>query len=182
MLAGFGKDTSRLVRVISVPLIGYGAGRGEFGRCLHLPFRDGYNIAVNPAQNSVYLIDVASLFSIWTNNAWDYRKEEVEEVSKVCSENPGTGGIIIYNQESIYGPKVQVFLDRTFGVKEISVGWKGGMALDESLIPKFGSWLKQRLGGHPGEDLESRATRPIPVTRPSSDIPGIPDDFLKRKN
>jgi len=179
MLAGFGnveKNISELLGVINVPLIGYGAGRGEFGTCLHLPFQAGYNIAASSTQNRLYLINTASLFSIWTNNLWDYKKEEVEEVSVVCSENPSSGGILLYNQESAYGPKVQVFLDRTFGVKEISVGWKGGMALDETLVPKFKTWLTQKL-----KNLGAEATEATSVTKPRLDIV-VNDDFLRRGN
>jgi hypothetical protein len=43
------------------------------------------------------------------------------------------------------GPKIQIFLDKTFGANEAAIRWKNQMVADEKLLGQYEEYMKQAL-------------------------------------
>ncbi len=130
----------------------YGEGRGEFGVCLHLPFKD-YVAGRVPAEDYALMIAVTNNMieflkykrTVKGPQAWDYSPEDASEMYSVCGDNPNGSGLILKDTNYEGGPKIQVFLDKTFGANEISIRWKNQLVGDEILLGDYEEYLKEAL-------------------------------------
>jgi hypothetical protein len=130
----------------------YGEGRGESGICLHLPLK-GCVAGTAPMEDFMLMLTVANtlieylLYKRQTRGpeAWDYDSEKAGELYTVCGDNLNSSGVLIFDRSYQGGPKLFVFLDKTFGSNEIAVGWKNQRAGDERLLPDFQCFLKDGL-------------------------------------
>lgn len=130
----------------------FGEGRGEIGICLHLPFRN-YMAGSQPGEDHMMMLTLANVMLEFLRykrvnkgpEAWDYEAEAASEVFTVCGDNPAGSGIILKDSAYASGPKIQIFLDKTFGANEISVRWKNQMVGDEHLLADFEEYMKQAL-------------------------------------
>ncbi|MGQ9678651.1 MAG: hypothetical protein ACUVUD_05155 [bacterium] len=133
-----------------------GEGRGECGLGLHLPLKN-YVAGSDPTTDYALMISIANdlieylLYKRGQRGpqAWDYNAEKVVEVYNVCGDNVSTSGIIIEDKNYPTGAKLQVFLDKTFGVNEVTIRWKGQMVGDERLLSDYENHLKEMLTSEP---------------------------------
>ncbi len=132
--------------------IRFGDGRGEFGVCLHIPFKN-YRAGSAPAEDYMLMITLANNMveflrykrAVKGPEQWDYNPEQASEAYTVCGDNPNGSGVILGDTSYASGPKLQVFLDKTFGANEISIRWKNQMVGDERLLGDYEEYLKQAL-------------------------------------
>lgn len=130
----------------------YGEGRGETGVCLHLPIK-GYVAGTAPMEDFMLMITVANTLiefllykrAVRGPEAWDYDAEKAGEPYTVCGDNLNTSGVQIFDRSYPGGPKLFVFLDKTFGSNEIAIGWKNQRIGDEKLLADFEQYLKEGL-------------------------------------
>ena len=147
--------------IIDPDKIFYGEGRGEFGVCLHLPL-SGYLAGSAPAEDFQLMISVANDMIEFLRykrlirgpEQWDYEAEKAAEAYTVCGDNPSTSGIIIFDTAYASGPKLQLFLDKTFGSNEVSVRWKNNLVGDEKLLDDYEEYMRQMLTEEGGEAVE----------------------------
>ncbi|MFO7676642.1 MAG: hypothetical protein R6X12_10050 [bacterium] len=132
----------------------FGEGRGEFGICLHLPLKnhmagsapmEDYLVMLGVANNLVEF--VTQLRQVKGPELWDYDVEKASEHFEVCGDNPNSSGIILYDKNYSAGPKIQIFLDKTFGSNEVSIRWKNQMIGDDKLLGDYERYLKEALRG-----------------------------------
>lgn len=145
-------ETLNLAEYIDGSRIFFGEGRGECGIALHLPIK-------NYVAGSVPAIDYQLMITVVNNllefllykrinrgpEQWDYNPEKAAEIYTVCGDNVSTSGIIIEDRNYPSGAKLQVFLDKTFGVNEAAIRWKGQMVGDERLLLDYEEYLKNFL-------------------------------------
>ena len=130
----------------------YGEGRGEFGVCLHMPLKN-HMAGSAPMEDYMAMLGIANNlveFLLYKRvvkgpEAWDYDPEKANEHFEVCGDNPNSSGVILYDKNYNSGPKIQVYLDKTFGSNEISIRWKNQMVGDDKLLGDFEAYLKQAL-------------------------------------
>lgn len=130
----------------------YGEGRGECGVCLHLPLKN-HLAGSAPMEDYMVMLGVANClldFLLYKRvvkgpELWDYDPEKANEHFEVCGDNPNSSGITIYDKHYNAGPKLQVFLDKTFGSNEVSIRWKNQMVGDDKLLDEFEEYLKTEL-------------------------------------
>lgn len=130
----------------------YGEGRGESGICLHVPLK---NHVAGGAQTEDHalMIEVANnlidylLYKrpVKGPEAWDYDAEKAGEVYTVCGDNIASSGIIVFDKNYNGGAKLQIYLDKTFGSNEVSIGWKNQLVADEFLLKDYLEYLKQAI-------------------------------------
>lgn len=136
----------------------YGEGRGEFGVCLHLPL-SGYIAGSAPAEDYQLMIAVANDMIEFLRykrlikgpEMWDYDPEKATEAFTVCGDNPSTSGIILRDSAYSSGPKLQLFLDKTFGANEVSVRWKNNLVGDERLLDDYEEYMRETLRDGTGD-------------------------------
>ncbi|MEO0025528.1 MAG: hypothetical protein ABIK54_02040 [candidate division WOR-3 bacterium] len=141
-----------LKQFIDSSRIFFGEGRGECGIALHLPIKN-YMAGSAPATDYALMITVANHlieFLLYKRlnrgpQQWDYNPEKAAEIYTVCGDNVSTSGIIIEDRNYPSGAKLQVFLDKTFGVNEVAIRWKGQMVGDERLLADYEEYLKEYL-------------------------------------
>jgi len=129
-----------------------GEGRGECGLALHLPIKN-YVAGADPTTDYSLMISIANdliEFLMYKRpvrgpQVWDYNPEKAVEVYNVCGDNVSTSGIIIEDKNYPTGAKLQVFLDKTFGVNEVAIRWKAQMVGDERLLSDYEAYLKESL-------------------------------------
>jgi hypothetical protein len=139
-------------KVINGERIGYGEGRGEFGVCLHIPLR-GHMAGAAPAEDWVLMLGMANNLIEWLMyhravkgpEVWDYDPEKAAEQYSVCGDNPNSSGVILQDVNYKGGPKLQIFLDKTFGSNEVSIRWKNNMVGDDRLLGEYEDYLRQAL-------------------------------------
>jgi len=139
-----------LTKVFDASRIFYGQGRGEFGICLHMPLK-GHLAGAAPAEDHLLMVAVANHMidflryrrEVRGPEAWDYDPEKASELYEVCGDNPNGSGVILHDTNYASGPKIQIFLDKTFGANEISVRWKNQMVGDEHLIDEYMGYVKR---------------------------------------
>ncbi len=127
-----------------------GEGRGECGLALHIPLKN-YVAGSDPIFDYHLMITVANdllEFLLYKRarrgpENWDYNPEKAAEVYNVCGDNVSTSGIIIEDKNYPAGAKLQIFLDKTFGVNEVAIRWKAQMVGDEWLLSDYGEYLKR---------------------------------------
>ncbi len=142
-----------LTKLFDTERVFYGQGRGEFGICLHLPLKN-YLAGSAPAEDHMLMISVANHMidylrykrEIRGPEAWDYNAERASEQYEVCGDNPNGSGVILADVNYSAGPKIQIFLDKTFGANEVSIRWKNHMVGDERLLDDYMDYVKQTLG------------------------------------
>ncbi|MFO7639130.1 MAG: hypothetical protein R6X14_07545 [bacterium] len=130
----------------------YGEGRGEFGTCLHLPLKN-HMAGAAPMEDYMVMLGVANNlieFLLYTRvvkgpELWDYDAEKAAEHFEVCGDNPNSSGVIIIDKNYNAGPKIQIFLDKTFGSNEVSIRWKNQMVGDDKLLDEYEQYLKAAL-------------------------------------
>ena len=131
----------------------FGEGRGEAtGACLHLPLKN-HVAGGAPTEDHMLMVEVCNnlieylLYKrpVKGPEAWDYDGEQASELYTVCGDNPTTSGITVLDRNYSGGPKLQVYLDKTFGSNEIAVRWKNQMVGDEFLLKDYLEYLKQAL-------------------------------------
>lgn len=135
----------------------FGEGRGEIGVCLHLPLQ-GYMAGSAPGEDYLIMIAVANElieFLLYKRvpkgpELWDYDTEKASELFEVCGDNPSSAGVIIADRNYGSGPKLQVFLDKTFGANEIAIRWKNQLVGDELLLGDFERYIKEVAAGGNG--------------------------------
>lgn len=138
--------------VIDGSKIFYGEGRGEFGVCLHLPLK-GHMAGSAPAEDHMLMLGVANNMiefllykrEIKGPELWDYDAEKGAELYHATGDNPNSSGVILFDKHYNSGPKIQIFLDKTFGSNEVSIRWKNQMVADERLIGDYETYLKSAL-------------------------------------
>ena len=141
-----------LCEVLDPDRIFFGEGRGEIGICLHVPFKD-YLAGSQPGEDYMIMITMANVIieflrykrAVKGPEAWDYDTESAGEQFTVCGDNPAGSGVIIKDSSYASGPKLQLYLDKTFGSNEISFLWKSQMVGDEHLIDDVSEYLKRAL-------------------------------------
>jgi hypothetical protein len=141
-----------LSNIIDPERIFYGEGRGESGICLHLPMLN-YTVGAAASEDYLLMLTVANTlieFLLYKRlrkgpELWDYDTDAAGELFTVCGDNPTGSGIVIFDKNYPGGPKLNVFLDKTFGANEIAVRWKSGHCGDETLLKDFEDWLKENL-------------------------------------
>jgi hypothetical protein len=141
-----------LSKFLDAERVHYGEGRGEFGTCLHLPLK-GYMAGSAPGEDHAIMLEVANnlidylLYKrpVKGPEAWDYDAEKASEVYTVCGDNPSSSGIIVADRHYAGGAKLQVFLDKTFGLNEVSIRWKNQLVGDEFLLHDYLDYLKVAL-------------------------------------
>lgn len=139
-------------KVIDPDRIFYGEGRGEFGVCLHIPLK-GHMAGSAPSEDYLLMLGVANNLVEYLMyyrpakgpEVWDYDVEKAAEQYSVCGDNPNSSGVILEDINYKAGPKVQVFLDKTFGSNEVSIRWKNNMVGDERLLGDYEDYLKQAV-------------------------------------
>ncbi len=141
-----------LTHYIDPDRIFFGEGRGEVGLALHIPLKNyvagsdtmtDYHLMISVANNLIdFLINKRPRRG---PEAWDYDPERTAEIYNVCGDNLSTSGIIIADKNYNSGPKLQIFLDKTFGANEIAIRWKAQLVLDEHLLPDYEQYLKESL-------------------------------------
>jgi hypothetical protein len=147
-------DKRDLSKVINSKGVYFGEGRGEVGICLHLPL-EGHVAGGAPQEDFMLMLSVANdliEFLLYKRlrkgpEAWDYDAEKASEVYTVCGDNPSIGGIVIFDRNYNAGPKLQVFLDKTFGSNEVAVRWKNQLVGDETLIGDYQQYMIEMLSG-----------------------------------
>lgn len=130
----------------------YGEGRGEAGICLHLPAKN-YIVGLTPSEDYMLMLSIANTLIEYLlykrlrkgPELWDYDSDVAGELFTVCGDNPNTSGILIFDKHYAGGPKLHLFLDKTFGANEIALRWKNSRAGDEFLIADFEEWIKENL-------------------------------------
>lgn len=141
----------------------YGEGRGEFGTCLHLPLinhtagsapMEDYLVMLGVANNLIDFLQYKRV--VKGPELWDYDTEKACEHYEVCGDNPNTGGIVVLDKNYNAGPKIQIFLDKTFGSNEISIRWKNHMVGDDKLLDEYEQYLKAALEDGSLTDTEGR--------------------------
>ncbi len=145
------RDLSQILRAEG---IFFGEGRGEIGICLHLPLKN-YVAGSAPGEDYSIMLAVANElieFLLYKRQPrgpeqWDYDPEKAAEIFEVCGDNPSTSGVIISDRNYASGPKLQVFLDKTFGANEIAIRWKNQLVGDELLLSDFEQYIKQVASG-----------------------------------
>ncbi len=143
------KDLSKF---IDPDRIFYGEGRGEMGVCLHLPFKN-HTAGSVPAEDYMLMIEIANNLIEFLRykrvvkgpELWDYDPEAASEVYNVCGDNPNSGGIILRDTNYVGGPKIQIFLDKTFGANEVAIRWKNELVGDERLLGDYEEYAKLAL-------------------------------------
>lgn len=129
-----------------------GEGRGECGLALHLPIKN-YVAGSDPTTDYALMITIANdliEFLMYKRvergpQVWDYNPEKATEIYNVCGDNVSTSGLMIEDKNYPLGAKLQLFLDKTFGVNEVAIRWKGQMVADERLLSDYESYLKRLL-------------------------------------
>ena len=148
-----------LAQVFDGSRVFYGEGRGEFGVCLHMPLK-GHMAGSAPSEDHMLMISVANYMLdflrykrvVKGSEDWDYDPEKASEVYSVCGDNPNSSGVILVDKTYNSGPKLQIFLDKTFGSNEVSIRWKSQLVGDEALLGEFENYLKEALhNGHSPE-------------------------------
>ncbi len=145
-------QTKDLSEYIDPNRIFIGEGRGECGFALHLPIKN-YVVGSDPTTDYTLMISVANHlleFLLYKRanrgpEEWDYSPEKAAEIYTVCGDNVATSGIIILDKNYSAGAKLQVFLDKTFGVNEVAIRWKAQMVGDEELLSDYAEYLKHTL-------------------------------------
>jgi hypothetical protein len=77
--------------------------------------------------------------------AWDYDAEKAGELYAVCGDNPSSSGIVVADRSYNAGPKLQLYLDKTFGSNEVSIRWRNQLVGDEYLLKDYLEYLKQAI-------------------------------------
>ncbi len=147
-----------LSQVIDAARVFYGEGRGEFGTCLHMPLK-GHMAGAAPSEDYMLMISVANHLVKYLkyerivrgSEDWDYDPEKAAEQYAVCGDNPSSSGVIIIDKSYNAGPKVQIFLDKTFGSNEVSIRWKNQHVGDERLISDYENHVKTTLNNDHSE-------------------------------
>lgn len=129
-----------------------GEGRGECGLALHLPIKN-YVAGSDPTTDYALMITIANdliEFLMYKRvergpQVWDYNPEKAVEIYNVCGDNVSTSGLMIEDKNYPKGAKLQLFLDKTFGVNEVAIRWKGQMVGDEGLLSDYERYLKCSL-------------------------------------
>ncbi len=156
-----------LSKLFDVDRIYYGQGRGETGVCLHIPFRnhvagsaqsEEHIIMINVANNLIEFLRYKR--AIRGPQLWDYDAEKAAEPYTVCGDNPNGSGVIIQDMSYIGGPKLQIFLDKTFGANEIAVLWRNQMVGDDRLLHDYEQYLKETLSQGGETESEQAETAP----------------------
>jgi len=152
-----------LANVVDPDRIFYGEGRGEFGVCLHLPLK-GHQAGSAAGEDWMLMLGVANNLieflmykrAVKGPELWDYDSEKAGEQFEVCGDNPNSSGVIVEDQNYGGGPKLQVFLDKTFGANEVSIRWKNNMVGDDRLLGDYENYIKEALrdGSLTGEEKE----------------------------
>ncbi len=141
-----------LSKVFDGERVFYGQGRGETGVCLHVPFKN-YVAGSAPAEDHMIMISLANDLIEFLRykrvvrgpQLWDYDPEKAAEQYTVCGDNPGGSGVIIQDMNYTGGPKIQIFLDKTFGANEVAILWKNQLVADEFLLHDYEQYLKETL-------------------------------------
>lgn len=141
-----------LGHVIDDARIFYGEGRGESGVCLHLPLKN-HMAGAAPTEDYMLMLTLANTIieyllykrAIKGPEAWDYDPERACEQYTVCGDNLSSSGIVVFDTTYTGGPKIFIYLDKTFGSNEIAVGWKNGRPGDEKLLSDFEQYMKEGL-------------------------------------
>ncbi|MEO0071422.1 MAG: hypothetical protein ABIK39_05000 [candidate division WOR-3 bacterium] len=149
MLYSYSLDLSHY---IDTERIFYGEGRGEVGIALHIPLKN-YVAGSDPSTDYGLMVSITNHlinFLLYERarrgaEAWDYDPERAAEIYNVCGDNIATSGIIVYDKNYPAGPKLQVFLDKTFGLNEVAIRWKAQMVFDERLLADYEEYLKKTL-------------------------------------
>ena len=131
----------------------YGEGRGEVGICLHLPFQSHYHAGSASGEDYLAMLGIANNMIEYLlykrvpkgPEQWDYDADKTSELYEVCGDNPNTSGIILFDSNYSMGPKIQIFLDKTFGANEAAIRWKNQMVADEKLLGQYEEYMKQAL-------------------------------------
>jgi hypothetical protein len=139
----------------------FGEGRGETGICLHLPLQ-GYVAGSAPGEDYMIMLALANElieFLMYKRQPkgpenWDYDAEKASELFEVCGDNPSTAGVVIMDRNFNSGPKLQVFLDKTFGANEIAILWKNQLVGDEFLLGDFERYIKEVAAGAATEQTD----------------------------
>lgn len=143
-----GKKLEEIAKILDVDRIFYGEGRGETGICLHFPLKN-YTVGTDPTEDYELMIGIANNLIDFLKNErmenWDYDSDKAGERYLVCGENPSESGIFVFNKDYETGPKIQIFLDKTFGLNEIAIGWKGQLIGDETLLQNYMDYLKNEI-------------------------------------
>lgn len=150
-----------LTRYLDADRVYYGESRGESGVCLHFPIKN-YVVGTAPGEDHALMISVANTlidFLLYKRvrkgpEAWDYDAEKANEIYTVCGDNISSSGIIIFDRNYQGAPKLQLFLDKTFGSNEVSLLWKNSMVGDEFLLDEFSEYMKQALRNGEFSDAE----------------------------
>lgn len=147
-----------LSQIIDATRVFYGEGRGEFGTCLHMPLK-GYMAGAAPSEDHMVMISVANHLLNFLKyqrivkgaEEWDYEAEKAAEQYTVCGDNPNSSGVIVMDKNYNAGPKVQIFLDKTFGSNEVSIRWKNHLVGDERLLADYEDHVKTTMSNGHGE-------------------------------
>lgn len=142
-----------LTKLFDADRVFYGQGRGECGVCLHVPFKDYVAGSAQSEEHMIMLTLANDLIEFLRYKRaakgpqlWDYDPEKAAEVYTVCGDNPSSSGIIVQDMNYAGGPRLQIFMDKTFGANEVSVLWKNQMVGDEQLLSDYEQHLKATLG------------------------------------
>jgi hypothetical protein len=145
-----------LSQIVDAARVFYGEGRGEFGTCLHVPLK-GHMAGSAPSEDHMVMISFANHLlnflkyqrAVKGPEDWDYDPEKAAELYTVCGDNPNSSGVTIMDRNYNSGPKVQIFLDKTFGSNEVSIRWKNHLVGDERLLDDYESHIKTTMSnGH----------------------------------
>ncbi|MCX6742219.1 MAG: hypothetical protein NTX24_03545 [Candidatus Pacearchaeota archaeon] len=149
MLPDLGMSIEGIAKIIAAEDMDYGEGRTEGGVTIYLPFRSQeYTDEYQVMMGLVHL--VARYMQETRRQTWDYGERDAEK-GIVCGESPTTGGLAIYDTSKgqMKEDGLHFFLNKTGGKRGVSIGWKGGMVLDDQLISLLSKelcdWLKQQL-------------------------------------
>lgn len=151
-------DKKDLTRYFNHQGIYFGEGRGEVGICLHLPLK-GYIAGGAPQEDFSLMLAVANDFIEYLlykrarkgPELWDYDAEKASELYTVCGDNPSIAGIIIFDRNYNAGPKLQIFLDKTFGSNEVAIRWKNQLVGDETLLGDYERHMVDSMSAEPAE-------------------------------
>jgi hypothetical protein len=141
-----------LTKLFDSERVFYGQGRGESGICLHVPFK-GYIAGSAPTEEHLIMLTLANDLIEFLRykratrgpEVWDYDPEKAAEAYAVCGDNLSSSGLVILDTSYAGGPKIQIFLDKTFGANEVAILWKNQMVGDDRLLNDYEMHLKETL-------------------------------------
>jgi hypothetical protein len=146
-----GKKLEEILDIIDKDRIFYGEGRTETGICLHVPLKqEKYIVGSAIGEDYEAVIGMTNSlieFLKYKRYAkgpedWDYDNDKATEVYEVCGDNPNQSGIIIFDKNYKGSPKIQIFLDKTFGSNEFAIKWKNDLVGDETALDDIMNYIK----------------------------------------